>query len=127
MRNNLVLILLYLSIASLAACTTMEAPQKSNLTTGMVKAKIQKGVTSQTEVLQLLGAPNLVTKNKTGREVWTYSRQSFQSQSSGISGTLILFTGAKAVSSATSASFDLIITFNKQNKVQDYSMVSSQF
>ena len=127
MRNNLVLILLSLTIASLAACTTMEAPQKSNLTTGMVKAKIQKGVTSQTEILQLLGAPNLITKNKTGREVWTYSRQSFQSKTSGISGTLILLTGAKAVSSAASASFDLIITFNNKNKVQDYSMVNSQF
>lgn len=124
MRNNLILLT---TIFFLTACTTMEAPQKSNLTAGVVKAKIQKGVTSQTEILQLLGAPNMVTKDKTGQEVWTYSRQSFQSKASGISGTLILFTGAKAVSSAASASFDLIITFNKQNKVQDYSMVSSQF
>ena len=124
MRNNLILLAI---IFILTACTTMEAPQKSNLTTGMVKAKIQKGMTTQTEVLQLLGAPNLVTKDKTGQEVWTYSRQSFQSKSSGVSGALILITGTKAVSSAASTSFDLIITFNNKNIVQSYSMISSQF
>lgn len=114
-------------LMGLLACTTLETPQKSNLTTGVVKAKIQKGITSQTEVLRLLGSPNLITKDKQGQEVWTYSRQSFKAETGGIGGSLILFGATKAVSSSASSSFDLIITFNNQNKVQNYSIVSSQF
>lgn len=104
-----------------------KAPQKSNLTPGIIKTKIHKGVTSQTDILQLIGSPNIITKNKDGNEVWTYSRQSFDSESEDQGFGLILFAKTKAFSSASSNSFDLIITFDQQNIVKDYSMVSSQF
>lgn len=109
------------------SCTSLNAPQKSNLTPGVVKTQIQKGVTSQAEIIALLGSPNIITKNKSGEEVWTYSRQSFDSESGGFGGGLLIFGGSKAFSSASSNSFDLIITFDGQNLVKDYSVVSSQF
>ncbi len=110
------------------SCTTFdEAPQKSNLTTGVVKTQIQKGVTSQAQVLQLLGSPNIITKDKQGQEIWTYSKQSFKSESNAMGGSLILFSSASAFSAASSSTFDLIIIFNKQDIVKDYSVVSSQF
>ncbi|MDE0119897.1 MAG: hypothetical protein OXM55_07825 [Bdellovibrionales bacterium] len=112
---------------SIASCTSLKAPQKSNLTPGIVKTKIHKGVTSQAEIVNLIGAPNIITKNKDGDEVWTYSRQSFDSASGGFAGGLLLFGGSKAFSSASSNSFDLIITFDNKNIVKDYSAVSSQF
>ncbi len=114
-------------LAGLVGCVTNQAPQKSNLTPGVVKTQIKKGITSQAEILGLIGAPNIVTKNKEGEEVWTYSRQSFDSKSGGFGGGLILFGGSQAFSSASSNSFDLIITFDSQNIVKDYSIVSSQF
>ena len=111
----------------IASCATTKAPQKSNLTPGVINAAIKKGVTSQAEIVQLIGSPNIITKNKKGEEVWTYSRQSFDAESGGFGGGLLLFGGSKAFSSASSNSFDLIITFDGQSRVKDYSVVSSQF
>ena len=114
--------------AGLVSCTSAQkAPQKSNLTPGVVKSAVKKGVTSQTEILQLIGSPNIISKNKEGEEVWTYSRQSFDAESGSFGGGLFLFGGGKAFSSSASASFDLIITFDSRNIVKDYSLVSSQF
>ena len=121
------LILISPLIFGLSACVTSQAPQKSNLTPGVVKTQVQKGVTSQADILGLLGAPNIVAKNKEGAEVWTYSRQSFDSESGGFGGGLLLFGGSKAFSSSSSNSFDLIITFDEKNIVKDYSVISSQF
>jgi hypothetical protein len=53
-----------------------EPTQKSNLTFGMVKSKIVKGKTTQSEILQLFGSPNLTTKNKANDEVWSYNKMS---------------------------------------------------
>ena len=112
----------------ITSCATTQAPQKSNLTPGVVSAVIKKGVTSQAEIVKLIGSPNIITKNRDGEEVWTYSRQSFNSESGGFGGGLGFFGGAKAFSSASSNSFDLIITFDSQkNLVKDYSVISSQF
>ncbi len=116
------------AILCAVSCTTLEeTPQKSNLTVGIIKTEIQKGVTSQAEIVQLLGSPNIITKNKQGREIWTYSKQSFKTEASRAGGGLILFGGSQAFSSATSSTFDLIIVFNDQDIVLDYSVVSAQF
>ena len=123
---SFLLLLVIASSTLLLGCAT-RVQQKSNLTAGTVKTNIQEGVTSQTQILKLLGSPNIITRNKTGEEVWTYSRQSFDSESGSFGGGLILFGGSKAFSSASSNSFDLIITFDGQNIVKDYSVISSQF
>ena len=121
----------FFSVAALGlivACSSSNKPeQKSNLTFGTVKKSIVKGKTSQSEIVQLLGSPNIVTKNSKGEEVWTYSKQSYDSESGGFGGGIILFGGSKAFSSSASASFDLILTFDKRDIVKDYSVVSSQF
>jgi outer membrane protein assembly factor BamE (lipoprotein component of BamABCDE complex) len=108
-------------------CSASQPVQKSNLTYGNVKANVVKGQTTQAEVLQLLGSPNITTKNRDGNEVWTYSRQSFDAESGSFGGGIILFGGNQAFSSASSATFDLILTFDANDVVQDYSVVQSQF
>ena len=117
----------FIALVVLVSCASMNTTQKSNLTPGVVKTKIQKGVTSQAEILRLIGSPNIITKNKEDDEVWNYSRQSFDAESGGFGGGLIFLGGAKAFSSSASKTFDLIITFDKNNVVKDYSVVSSQF
>lgn len=111
----------------LISCSSSQPVQKSNLSYGTVKKSIVKGKTSQADVVQLLGSPNIVTKNTHGEEVWTYSKQSYDAQSGGFGGGIILFGGNKAFSSASSSTFDLILTFNHNDIVKDYSVVSSQF
>ncbi len=61
--------------------------KEDKLTLGTVQSKIKKGM-NQTEVLEVLGSPNIVTKNKNGNEVWTYDKVgSSQSSTSGVSAT----------------------------------------
>ena len=47
--------------------------KEDKLTLGTVQSKIKKGM-NQTEVLEVLGSPNIVTKNSQGNEVWTYDK-----------------------------------------------------
>jgi hypothetical protein len=94
---------------------------------GTVKTEIIKGRTTQTEVLKLFGAPNLVTKNRSNDEVWNYNRMSFDSVSGSDSGFAIFWTGSRALSSATTQSFDLIIVFDNGDIVKDYSVVSASY
>ena len=98
-----------------------EPTQKSNLTFGTVKSQIVKGETTQTEILQLFGAPNLITKNKSNNEVWSYNRMTTTTKG----GYSSFVDGGRASVSSNNQSFDLIIIFNSDEIVQDYSVVSS--
>jgi outer membrane protein assembly factor BamE (lipoprotein component of BamABCDE complex) len=64
--------------AALAGCAAptqpTEATAKDQLTTGQVQLTLKKNQTTQEEVLKSFGAPNLVTTNGQGEEVWTYQR-----------------------------------------------------
>ncbi len=126
---------------------TMKAPQKSNLTLGTVKSKIIENKTTQEEVMTLLGAPNLVTKNSKGNEVWNYNRMAFESGaygesqsrsgvgiggtggSSGILGGLFGTSSSKSsvVASSTTSSFDLILIFNNKDIVESYKVIQASF
>jgi outer membrane protein assembly factor BamE (lipoprotein component of BamABCDE complex) len=123
--------LFLLSFAFIAGCATFpaskEPAQKSNLTVGTVKQKIIKGVTTQAEIMELLGAPNLVTKNRANNEVWNYNRMSYKAMAGEDGGSLILWSGSRAMSSTTTESFDLIIEFNENDVVKDYSVIHASY
>jgi len=116
-------------ILSMTACVSggSQPGDKTNLTFGAVKQNIVKGQTSQTEVIQLLGSPNITSKNKNGQEVWTYSRTGSTSEQSSTAGGFIFIGGSKAVDTTSVSTFDLIITFNDGDVVEDYSIVTSKF
>ena len=119
----LLAILLLTSCGSYKYGENAEPTQKSNLTYGVVKAKIIKAETTQAEVLEIFGSPNLVTKNKSNLEVWSYNKMSVQERG----GQTNFFSGQKASASTSSQSFDLIITFNQDDVVEDYSVISTSY
>lgn len=123
MRNLLFLFLIGTSFG----CASVQPYQKSSLTPGMVKAKIVKGQTSQNEILKIFGPPNIITKNKSGNEVWTYDKVSIDSSSSGAYGTLIILGTAGSKNSLSTKTFTLMIEFNENDIVKDYSYRSSAF
>lgn len=86
-----------------------------------------RGKSTQDEIIKALGHPSIITRNKKDEEVWTYSHQSYDSESGSFGFGLIFLGKNKAFSSASSSSFDLIITFDKKDIVRDYSVVASQF
>ena len=119
-----------LTLSVLIGCATFpqgDPAQSSNLTMGMVKKEIIKGSTNQTEILQKFGSPNLVTKNRSNDEVWNYNRMSYESKTGADGGSIIFWGGSRAMSTTTSKSFDLIITFDEKGIVKDYSVISAQY
>jgi len=110
-------------------CATSGVKEMSNtnLTSGKVKMEIKKGVTTQAEILQIFGSPNIVTKNRSNDEVWNYNRMSYESAYGSDGGGFIFWGGSRAVSSATTKSFDLIIIFDDKDVVKDYSIIAASF
>lgn len=127
-----------LAIALSSCQSKPKMDTKTNLTFGAVKSRIVKGQTTQSEIISLLGSPNITSKNREGNEVWTYAKQSSRQEDTkatmggGLLGTGAilggLFGGAsKAVSTTSVNTFDLIIIFDQSDIVKDYSVIASKF
>ena len=111
----------------LMACTTTQSPQRARFTPAVAKVLLKKGMTTQAEILSQWGSPNMVTRNASGAEVWSYSKQSFDAKKSSGGGAFFFVGGSSAVSSATTSSFEVIITFDSNDVVQDFSITSTQY
>ena len=117
----------------LSACATppvSEPPGKNMLTTGQIQLSLKKDETTQTEVIEAFGAPNLVTTNSEGEEVWTYQRNAtvVNQNSSSTYGTVILFGGSSTNSGfeQSNRSLTLIIKFKLINGVKRISSFDSR-
>jgi outer membrane protein assembly factor BamE (lipoprotein component of BamABCDE complex) len=113
-----------------AGCATFPEKQeetKSPLSAGNVSMTIKKGITTKADVLKVFGSPNIVTKNRNADEVWNYNRMNFTTRVGEDGGSLIFWGGSRAVSTATTKSFDLMITFDLNDVVKDYSIIQASF
>lgn len=114
------------------------AVKPSNLTPGMVKKQIVIGKTTQAEVMEVFGPPDLVTK-KNNYEMWGYDKISREAAytafglgvggggpvgSSGLGGLAGLGTGYSAQSTKT---IFLLIYFDEKNIVADYKLSATRF
>ena len=114
-----------------AACRTPAAqPDADELTVGTVQREIKTGM-SAAEVAEALGTPNIVTTDEERREVWIYDRVSSDrvSTSSSGYGTLIILGGERASrsSSQRQRTMTIIIKFDHDKKVRDFSYNYTQF
>jgi len=138
-RSSLSHVMMGLVGLSLTACALGNPPVTesggTNLTAGMVKTEVTKGVTTQAEILEVFGAPNIITLNSDEDEVWNYHRMAFVSTESA-SGVLAILWGGwaaggggarRAAASATTRSFDLILTFDEKDVVKEYKVISAVF
>jgi len=106
--------------------TAQEIAKESALTPGMAKKYIYPGKTTQTEVLEIFGPPDLVT-HKGGRDVWTYDKLSHEVSTSGGYLTILLAGVSGESGRRASRSIMLIIYFNESEVVMDYKLSSSKF
>jgi len=132
--SKFTLVLFYLTMIPLlfiGNCATFpdkgESNQDSKLTVGIVKQEIIKGETTQAEILETFGSPNIITKNREDNEVWNYNRMSYEKKEGSDGAYFIFGSGSRAMSTATTKSFDLIITFDDNEIVKDYSVISASF
>jgi hypothetical protein len=117
-----------------ATAPSVETTEKNRLTTGQVQLTLKKNVTTQSEVLETFGAPNLVTLNSDGQDVWTYQRNAtvVNANSSSVFGTVILFGGSSRTSGLeqSSRTMTLIIKFKEidgSKRVSHFDSRSSSF
>lgn len=122
------IIFLFLILFTTFACTnTVIINQRSNLTVGFIKKNVIEGETNQSDILTFFGAPNIITTNSKGNEVWNYAQSSYQNNSinktSGTFGT----SNSSVLSNSSTASFNFIIVFNSKGIVESYKVVSASF
>lgn len=128
---------------SIAPEPALGQEKNQGMTHGLVQMTMTVGETTQLEVLEAFGAPNITTIDATGQEVWTYHKHATVSQSKTKSKSFgILFGAVGSVlgggvgggASSTNSGFEqstrsmiLIIKFDKQNVVSDFRSRSSSF
>ena len=124
-----------LAVLFVSGCaSTPPAPvttRNSELTHGNVQLTIKTGLTTQTEIIEAFGAPNITSIDGSGAEVWTYQRSAQVSQSSSQESywTVILAGQSSSASGfeTTSRMITLIIKFDKSKVVSDFRSRSSNF
>jgi outer membrane protein assembly factor BamE (lipoprotein component of BamABCDE complex) len=125
-------ILLLPIILLFTACQTTEiaSPSHNPYTHGNVQLTLRKG-TTQAEVLEKFGSPNIATIDGDGHEVWTYQKHATlaKSKTSDSYGTIILFGGSSRSSGFESSSrtMTLIIKFDENKTIKDFKSMSSSF
>jgi outer membrane protein assembly factor BamE (lipoprotein component of BamABCDE complex) len=133
-----------LVVALLAGSSTSFAADEPNtLTHGMVQMTLRVGQTTQMDVLNAFGAPNITTLDGDGREVWVYDRHATVTadSSSGFSIGMLIGGGGdgvggagglgfgkkKSKSSESTRTMTLIIKFGPDKRVVDFKSRSSSF
>ncbi|MCR4662729.1 MAG: outer membrane protein assembly factor BamE [Endomicrobiaceae bacterium] len=107
-----------------------DTTKTDNISVGKVQREIKIGMTSA-EVVEVLGSPNIVTTDEERREVWVYDKMSTQVDSSSSSkGVWLVVVGAgsdKSSSSTSQRTLTIIIKFDNEGKVRDFSYRTSSF
>lgn len=117
--------------------------QKNNLTHGQVQITLKVGETTQLDVINTFGSPNITTIDGSGQEVWVYNRHATVSEQNNSSFSIgLLFGGAggplaggtgggigksKSGFEQTTREMTLIIKFDKNKIVSDFKSRSSSF
>jgi outer membrane protein assembly factor BamE (lipoprotein component of BamABCDE complex) len=120
-----------LTIVALAACQSQhkEDPtpaQKSALTPGGVKLNLVKGQTTQAQVLEAFGTPDLVTHNG-DQWIWTYDKTSYEYERRSDYATAIFVGQSGDRVRSSSKSTLLIVYFNDKDIVTDFRMSAIKY
>ena len=111
--------------------TKTEELNRTPFTHGNVQINLVKDVTTQSEVLEVFGPPNVATINSDGLEVWSYQKNSQVSKSTQSSGNVnvIIFGGSSSSTGfeTTSRTMTLILKFDEDKVLREFNSMSSNF
>ena len=120
------------------AADVRAAEETNRVTVGQVQREIRLGM-SAAEVAEVLGSPNIVTTDDQRNETWIYDKISSDVTYSRSDGTVVglifgnsgagLGVGSTSAgsTSSTQRTLTVIIKFDQNNSVRDFSYHSSQF
>jgi len=127
-KLNLFFVLLFIAIVCVGCKEEVRQGQYSNnLTAGQAKTRIVNGVTTQSEILEFFGAPNIVSKNVSGNEVWTYDKVRIEKASRDEYWNILVAGKGKDKQIVSTKTFTLMIEFDNNDIVKDNSYRASQF
>ena len=122
--------LLTVLLSILLACPASFA-DSNPLTHGNVQMHLHKGVTTQAEVVEVFGAPNITTLDADGNELWVYQRHATEGKAKqkAAYGTVIVagIAGQSEKFEQSSRSMTLKVKFDASKKVVDFSSFASSF
>ena len=132
-----------IAVGLILAVPAQAAEESNKLTHGMVQLTLQVGQTSQLEVLEAFGGPNITTIDGAGNEVWIYDRHATVSSSKASNFSIGMLIGAggggvagggglgfgksKAKAEQSTRAMTLIIKFDGTKKVVDFKSRTSSF
>jgi len=124
---------------------SLSSTKEREMTVGTVQREIRNGM-SGADVATVLGSPNIVTTDANGGEVWIYDKistdVSYSQSSGGVGGglgaggggrTMIIgglfggYNSSAGASSQTQRTLTVVIKFNAEHLVRDFSYHSSKF
>ena len=126
------------SILLLSSCASQNKTS-SKLNKAFIEQSIRTNHTSKTEVIELLGHPEMVNSSSDGDEQWVYAKGSSEHEAGyggigttmlGVMGTTLTgldISTANYSSSTSTKTTTLTIYFNKKSKVTKYNFSSSRF
>ena len=131
MKKNILSILLIIFITG---CSNPPQQNSSKLTLGLVQSSVTKGA-NQVEITRILGAPNIISKDKQGNQTWVYDRISRERKSNSMAGFgfgaigtwLGAGGGSRSSDTSSSKSLTVIITFDDNKNVLDYAYQGLEF
>ena len=129
--KNILLAIAFATIPFISACsTTNYSLNEEKMTVAKAQTEIKIGMPSS-EVVEVLGSPNMVTTDTERRETWVYDKVStnIQSSSSKSGVWLLLFAaGSKDIqASSNQRTLTIIFKFDKNGLVRDFAYRTSTF
>lgn len=120
-----------------AGCMTVQdhrnnlsSTQDREMTVGNVQREIHKNM-SGAEVAEVLGSPNVVTKDEGDNETWVYDKIATEVSYSSSQNAMFLILGGVAnqsgAASVTQKTLTVVIKFDENKKVKSFSYHSSTF
>lgn len=99
-----------------------------NLSIGKVQKEIKVGMSSS-DVVSVLGSPNMVTTDDKRRESWVYDKVSTEGMASTSAGRGFLWFPAdrNATVSRTQKTLTIVIKFDEKGMVRDFAYNTSKF
>lgn len=107
---------IFLFLVTFIGCASNAPSDRVTLAT--VQQSIHKGI-SGAEVQEALGSPNIISRNSKGQDVWTYDKVSKTRSSR----SFLFWSSGES----TQRTLTILITFDDNNRVLDYTYHQTEF
>jgi outer membrane protein assembly factor BamE (lipoprotein component of BamABCDE complex) len=137
MKTCIVSAMLTFTLVGVSGCRTaqdnvrdLQSTQDRNVTVGIVQREVRKGM-SGAELAEVLGSPNIVTKDQNDKTTWVYDKIATEASFSQSQNALFLIIGGMSnqsgATSVTQRTLTVVIKMDANDRVESFTYHSSKF